>query len=246
MLRSRIIPSLLLRDGGLVKTVTFAGEKYIGDPINAVKIFNEKEVDELCLLDIGIKGVDTRPDFALLENIAQEATMPLCYGGGVNSVEDAIKLVSMGYEKVSISSAALSNIKVINDISSSIGAQSTVVMVDVKKSAFSGKYSIYTGNGTKKNKANLIDFIKMAEFQGAGEIVVNSIDRDGTMKGYDLELAAIIREAISLPISMIGGASSVQDMSDLIDTVGLVGACVGSAFVFNGPYKAVLISYQRP
>ena len=100
--------------------------------------------------------------------------------------------------------------------------------------------------GQKKNKANLIDFIKIAEFQGAGEIVVNSIDRDGTMKGYDLELAAIIREAISLPISMIGGASSVQDMSGLIDTVGLVGACVGSAFVFNGPYKAVLISYQRP
>lgn len=246
MLRSRIIPSLLLRDGGLVKTVKFAGEKYIGDPINAVKIFNEKEVDELCLLDIGTKGVDTRPDFALLEKIAQEAVMPLCYGGGVNSVEDAIKLVSMGYEKVSISSAALSDIKLINDISSSIGAQSTVVVVDVKKSAFSGKYSMYTDNGAKKNKANLIDFIKMAEFQGAGEIVVNSIDRDGTMKGYDLDLAKIIRKAISLPISMIGGASSVQDMSDLIDTVGLVGACVGSAFVFNGPYKAVLISYQRP
>ena len=246
MLKSRIIPSLLLRDGGLVKTVKFGGEKYIGDPINAVKIFNEKEVDELCLLDIGTKGVDTRPDFALLEKIAQEAVMPLCYGGGVNSVEDAIKLVSMGYEKVSISSAALSNTKLINDISSSIGAQSTVVTVDVKKTAFSGKYSIYTDNGTKKNKSNLIDFIKMAEFQGAGEIVVNSIDRDGTMKGYDLDLALIIREAVSLPISMIGGASSVQDMSDLIDTVGLVGACVGSAFVFNGPYKAVLISYQRP
>lgn len=246
MLRSRIVPSLLLQDGGLVKTVKFAEGKYIGDPINAVRIFNEKEVDELCLFDIGVKGLVTRPDFGLLEKIAQEATMPLCYGGGVNSVQDAIKLVSMGYEKVSISSSALSDPALIDDIASSIGSQSTVVTLDVKKKRFTGDYSIFTENGSKKNAVKFIDFMKIAESRGAGEIVVNSIDRDGTMSGYDLDLAAVVRDAIRVPFSMIGGAASVQDMSDLIDKVGVVGACVGSAFVFKGPYKAVLISYQKP
>jgi cyclase len=246
MLRSRIVPSLLLQDGGLVKTVKFSEGKYIGDPINAVRIFNEKEVDELCLFDIGIKGFVTRPDFGLLEKIAQEATMPLCYGGGVNSAQDAIKLVSMGYEKVSISSSALSDPALIDDIASSIGSQSTVVTLDVKKKRFTGDYSIFTENGSKKNAVNFIEFMKIAESRGVGEIVVNSIDRDGTMSGYDLDLAAVVRDAISVPFSMIGGAASVQDMSDLIDKVGVVGACVGSAFVFKGPYKAVLISYQKP
>ena len=246
MLRSRIVPSLLLKDGGLVKTVNFLKGKYIGDPINAVKIFNEKEVDELCLFDIGRKGFVTRPDFGLLEKIAQEASMPLCYGGGVNSVKDATKLVSMGYEKVSVSSSALSNPALIEDISSAIGSQSTVVTLDVKKKPFSWSYSIFTENGSKKNAFTFIEFLKMAESKGAGEIVVNSIDRDGTMTGYDLNLAAEVRNAISLPFSMLGGAASVRDMSDLIDKVGVVGVCVGSAFVFKGPYKAVLISYQKP
>lgn len=246
MLRSRIVPSLLLKDGGLVKTVNFSEGKYVGDPINAVKIFNEKEVDELCLFDIGSGGFITRPDFNLLEKIAQEASMPLCYGGGVNSVKDAIKLVSMGYEKVSISSSALSDPALIESIASSIGSQSTVVTLDIKKKPFTDKYYIFTKNGTKKNEFTLIDFLELAESKGAGEIVINSIDRDGTMTGYDLNLASIVRDSINIPFSMLGGAASVQDMSELIDKVGVVGVCVGSAFVFKGPYKAVLISYQKP
>jgi len=246
MLRSRIIPSLLLQDGELVKTVKFLKGKYIGDPINAVRIFNEKEVDELCLFDIGSKGFVTLPDFDLLEKIAQEASMPLCYGGGVNSVQDAIKLVSMGYEKVSVSSSAVRNPKLIEDIASSIGSQSTVVTLDVKKKTFTGGYSIFTDNGSKKHTLNFIDFLRLAESKGAGEIVINSIDRDGTMTGYDLNLAAVVRDTISIPFSMLGGAATANDMSDLIDKVGVVGVCVGSAFVFKGPYKAVLISYQKP
>jgi cyclase len=246
MLRSRIIPSLLLQDGGLVKTVKFSEEKYIGDPINAVRIFNEKEVDELCLFDIGIKGSVTRPDFGLLEKISQEATMPLCYGGGVNSAKDAIKLVKMGYEKVSISSSALADFELIDEIASSIGSQSMVVTLDVKKKPFTGGYSIFTENGSKKNAFNFVEFMQIAEFRGAGEIIINSIDRDGTMAGYDLDLAAVVRDTISVPFSMIGGAASAQDMSELINKVGVVGACAGSAFVFKGSYKAVLISYQKP
>lgn len=246
MLRSRIIPSLLMRDGGLVKTVKFSSDKYVGDPINAVKIFNEKEVDELSIFDIGKHNDYKRPDFELLKKIAQEAAMPLCYGGGVSSVDDAIKLVSMGYEKVSISSAAITNPKIIKDISSAIGSQSTIVTVDVKKKIIYSGYNIYTDNASKKRSDNYINFIKKAEDLGAGEILINSIDKDGTMEGYDLALARITREAVSIPISILGGAGSMKDIEDLINEIGLVGACAGSIFVFNGPFKAVLISYTRP
>ena len=152
----------------------------------------------------------------------------------------------MGYEKVSISSSALSDPELIESIASSIGSQSTVVTLDIKKKPFTDKYYIFTKNGTKKNEFTLIDFLELAESKGAGEIVINSIDRDGTMTGYDLNLASIVRDAINIPFSMLGGAASVQDMSELIDKVGVVGVCVGSAFVFKGPYKAVLISYQKP
>ena len=142
MLRSRIIPSLLLQDGGLFKTIRFKDGKYVGDPINAVKIFNEKEVDELCLFDIGVKGCVTEPDFNLLEKIAREAAMPLCYGGGVKCVQDAIRLVSMGFEKVSLSGSAIEDLSLIKAIASAIGSQSTVVTLDVRKRKLSKKYSI--------------------------------------------------------------------------------------------------------
>ena len=246
MLRSRIVPSLLMQDGGLLKTIRFRGGKYVGDPINAVKIFNEKEVDELCLFDIGVEGRVTEPNFNLLEKIAREAAMPLCYGGGVKSVQDAIRLVSMGFEKVSLSSAAIDDPKLIKAVASAIGSQSTVVTLDVKKRKLSKRYSIYTSNGSRKRDVDFLELLKAIESLGAGEIIVNSIDRDGTMTGYDLNLARLVRDAIALPFTMIGGASSSEDMSDLIREVGVVGVGVGSAFVFKGPYKAVLITYERP
>lgn len=246
MLRSRIIPSLLMQDGGLLKTTRFRKGKYVGDPINAVKIFNEKEVDELCLFDIGVEGRVTEPDFNLLEKIAREAAMPLCYGGGVKSVQDAIRLVSMGFEKISLSSSAIDDPTLIRAVASAIGSQSTVVTLDVRKRKLSNRYSIYTSNGSRKRDLDFLEVLKTAESLGAGEIIVNSIDRDGTLTGYDLNLARLVRDAMALPFTMIGGASSLEDMSDLIREVGVVGIGVGSAFVFKGPYKAVLITYERP
>ena len=246
MLRSRIIPSLLLRDGGLVKTVNFSNARYVGDPINAVKIFNEKEVDELVLYDIGAVASRGGPDFELLEKIASQASMPLRYGGGVRSVHDATKLVSIGYEKILVSSAALENFDLVRDITFAIGAQSTVVTVDVRASIFSSRYSIFTENGTKKQPIDLLEFLKVIEDCGVGELVINSIDRDGKMIGYDIKLARIVRDLVSLPISFLGGCGSSFDMKKLIQEVGIVGACAGSMFVYNGPYKAVLISYCRP
>jgi len=246
VLRSRIIPCLLLRDGGLVKTKNFRSPKYIGDPINAVKIFNEKEVDELMFLDIDASAQRRVPDLQLLRHIASESRMPLCYGGGISNVELASKIVSLGFEKISVSAAALARPALIKEMADAIGGQSVVLTLDVKKSKFGGGYSVFTLNGTNKVKRNLIDICKEAEVNGVGEIVINSIDRDGEMIGYDLDLASMVRSNVSIPLSMLGGAGNIQHMQELIDTVGIVGAAAGSMFVFRGPYRAVLISYARP
>ncbi len=246
MLRSRIIPCLLMRDGGLVKTQQFAGGRYVGDPLNAVKIFNEKEVDELMLFDIGATTAGNRPDFQRLKGIAKESRMPLCYGGGVTTVEDAARVISVGFEKVSISAAALEVPNLIREIANAIGSQSVIVTLDVKKSRLLRGYAIYTHNGENRRKAGLVDFCRNAAKLGAGEIVINSIDRDGMMQGYDLELAKLVRSAVGCQLSFVGGAGSLDHMQSLVDSVGVVGAAAGSLFVFNGPYKAVLISYGRP
>ena len=246
MLRSRIIPSLLLHDGGLIKTRQFKNAKYVGDPLNAVKIFNEKAVDELMLLDIDATVMGRDPDMALLRSVATESRMPLCYGGGVTRTEQALRIVATGFEKVSISSAALNRPALIKEMSEAIGAQSVVVTIDVKANRLFGGYTICTHNGKQKHKQSLLDFCEQAVALGAGEIVINSIDRDGEMEGYDLGLARQIRDAIDSPMTMLGGAGSTGHMQALIDTVGVVGAAAGSMFVFKGPYRAVLINYARP
>lgn len=246
MLRSRIIPCLLMQDGGLVKTRQFKDPKYVGDPLNAVKIFNEKEVDELMFVDIDASAQRRGPNLAVLKNLAVESRMPLCYGGGVASAEMAAKIIALGFEKVSISSAALERPQLIAEIAEAVGRQSVVVTLDVRKNRFLSGHTIYTLNGREKSKVNLIDFCRQAAELGAGEIVINSIDRDGEMTGYDLDLAKSVRDAVSIPLSMLGGAGTVDHMQELIDTVGLVGAAAGSMFVFKGPYRAVLINYARP
>lgn len=246
MLRSRIIPSLLMRDKGLVKTRQFGDDKYVGDPINAVKIFNEKEVDELAIFDIDATVKGDPPDYAHLKSIAVESRMPLCYGGGITSAKVAAEIIAMGYEKVSISAAALERPELIREMADAVGRQSVVVTVDVKKGGLFGGYSIYSHNGKQKHKAKLLDFVAQAVELGAGEIVINSIDRDGMMNGYDLELAKSVRDKVNTPLTFLGGAGSVEDMSVLIDTVGTVGAAAGSMFVFKGTYRAVLITYARP
>ncbi len=242
MLRPRIIPCLLVRNKGLVKTVKFDSSKYVGDPINAVKIFNEKEADELIVLDIDATVNGTPPDFVMIQKLAAECRMPLCYGGGVTTVEQAKRIIGLGVEKVAISAAAHADPKLISAIAAEIGSQSVVVVLDVKKSFF-GKYEVYTHNGQKRTGGTPVEVAQEAEKFGAGEIIINSIDNDGQMKGYDLDLAVRVREAIHLPMSVIGGAGSLADIARLISTCGVVGAAAGSLFVFKGAYRAVLINY---
>ena len=245
MLRSRIIPCLLIQNKGLVKTVNFKDPKYVGDPINAVKIFNEKEVDELIVLDIDATRENRGPNLEMIKNLADECRMPLCYGGGITTVEQAKKIINLGAEKVALSYSALNNITLCKEIGNVVGNQSVVVVLDVKKKKLFGGYDIYTHNGTKKSNSKLNDFILKLEEIGIGEIVINSIDNDGVMQGYDLPLIESIREKCSMPITVIGGAGSLQNIKDLISKFKIIGAAAGSLFVFKGKYKAVLINYPN-
>lgn len=244
MLRPRIIPSLLVHENGLVKTVNFKNPKYVGDPINAVRIFNEKEVDELAIFDIDATVLGKEPNYSLIERLASQSMMPLCYGGGVKTVEQAQRIFSLGVEKIALSSSVLQNPKLITDISERVGAQSVIVVLDVKKKLLGG-YEVYTHNGKKATGINPFKFVEEAQRLGAGEIVINSIDKDGVMKGYDLDLIAKVREKITLPMTVLGGAGSLEDIEKVIATHGVIGVAAGSLFVFKGPYKAVLINYPN-
>ncbi|KFF18039.1 AglZ/HisF2 family acetamidino modification protein [Chryseobacterium sp. JM1] len=242
MLRPRIIPSLLLQDNGLVKTVNFKNPKYVGDPINAVRIFNEKEVDELAIFDIDATAKGLEPNYSLIERIANQSRMPLCYGGGVKTVEQAQKIFGLGIEKIALSSAVLQNPQLITQIAERVGSQSVIVVLDVKKKLFGG-YEVYTHNGKKSTGIDPFKFVEEAQRLGAGEIVINSIDQDGVMKGYDMNLINKVREKISLPLTVLGGAGSLSDIKQVIDKHGIIGVAAGSLFVFKGVYKAVLINY---
>ncbi len=243
MLRPRIIPCLLVHNKGLVKTVNFSQPKYVGDPINAVKIFNEKEVDELVVLDIDATVNNIEPDYIMIQNLAVECRMPLCYGGGVKTAEQAKRIIKLGVEKVAISSAAVENPNIIPAIAEQIGSQSVVVVMDIKKNLKTGKYEIWTHNAKKNTCKDPVEFAKQLEQLGVGEITVNSIDQDGVMKGYDHNLITKIREVISVPITVLGGAGKFHDIELLIKKFGIIGAAAGSLFVFKGIYKAVLINY---
>jgi len=243
MLRSRITPCLLVHKKGLVKTVEFDNPKYVGDPINAVKIFNEKEVDELIVIDIDATVEGRGPDFNLIKNLAFECRMPFCYGGGITTVDQAKKIISLGVEKVAISSAALSNTQLLKDIGNAIGKQSLVVVLDVKKKGLFGNYELYTHNGKKSSKYKLKEYLTILNEIGIGEIVVNSIDEDGKMKGYDFKLYDIVRDFTSMPMTILGGAGSLDDIRVAIERYKTIGVSAGSLFVFKGKYKAVLINY---
>lgn len=245
MLRPRFIPCLLVHEGGLVKTVGFKAPKYVGDPINAVKIFNEKEADELIVLDIDATVNGAEPDYKMIANLAAECRMPLCYGGGVSSAAQAKKIIGLGVEKVALSAAVIENPGLIKQIADEIGRQSVVVVLDVKKRMLSKECDVYIHNGKTNTKQSVIEVAKQFEALGAGEIVINSIDRDGQMQGYDLTLAKQIRDAVTIPITFLGGAGSLDDIGALIRTCGVVGASAGSLFVFKGIYKAVLINYPN-
>ncbi len=245
MLRPRIIPCLLIKNKGLVKTVGFAKPKYVGDPLNAVRIFNEKEVDELMVVDIDATAQNREPDYQLIANLAAECRMPLCYGGGVKTPEQVQRIISLGVEKVALSSAATANPGLIAKAAEWVGSQSIVVVMDVKKAGLLRRYEVFTHNGTKGTGLDPAAWAKQVEQQGAGEVVLNAIDQDGEMKGYDLNLVERVRQAITLPMTILGGAGSLQDLEALIGRFGTIGAAAGSLFVFKGKYKAVLINYPN-
>jgi cyclase len=246
MLRPRIIPCLLVKNGGLVKTVRFAEPKYVGDPINAVRIFNEKETDELIVADIDATSLSCEPDYKLIRDLAAECRMPLCYVGGVKTAEQVERIVGLGVEKVGLSSTAIARPALVSEAARRVGGQSVVVVLDVKKTASSAGYEVFTHNGTRASGVDPILFAKEAERLGAGEILVNSIDADGVMTGYDIGLIDRMREAVRIPLSILGGAGSLADIEGLIRRHGVIGAAAGSLFVFKGKFRAVLINYPSP
>ena len=246
MLQPRIIPSLLIQNNGLVKTVKFSSPKYVGDPLNAVRIFNEKKVDELFILDIDKTRKQEPPNYSLIKKLARECRMPVCYGGGIKDPVQVEKIINLGIEKVCISSAAIDNPKLIENSSKRVGSQSIVVCIDIKKtSLLKNKYSIFTHNGSLNREINPISFIDQIETLGAGEILINMIDKEGTLEGYDLQFIEKVKQNINIPLSVLGGASCYDDFSRLISKFGLIGCCAGTIFVLKGKYKAVLIQYPN-
>lgn len=246
MLRPRIIPCLLVHKGGLTKTVGFGDHKYIGDPLNAVRIFNEKQVDELMVIDIDASRNRLAPDEGLIAKLAAECRMPLAYGGGIKTVEQIDRIIALGVEKVAIGSAAVENPHIITEAADRVGSQSVVAVIDVKAIGLLKKPEVVTLNATKRSGLNPIAFAKRLEELGVGEIVINSVDRDGRMGGYDLELVRQLRDAVSVPMTVLGGAGSLEDIRALIGQQSIIGAAAGSLFVFKGKYRAVLINYPSP
>ena len=236
---------------GLVKTLKFSVEdgKYVGDPINAVKIFNEKNVDEIMVIDIDATVEGYEPDYEMIKNVATECRMPLCYGGGIKNVEQVRKIIKLGAEKVAISSAALENISLLNEMSGAVGAQSVVLVLDIakKKSLWGGThYEIFTHNGRRKTGKKLYDFLEEIKNISYGELVINNIDLDGAMTGYDMDMCDKVRELTDIPLTFLGGAGSYMDLKRLVSRFKVIGAAAGSIFVFKGKYKAVLIQYPLP
>ncbi len=248
MLRPRIIPCLLLQENVLVKTQAFKNPKYLGDPINAVRIFNEKEADELIVLDIDATVQDREPNFELIAKLAAECRMPLCYGGGVTTAAQAARIVDMGVEKVAVSAAAIANPLLLTEIAAAVGRQSVVAVLDLHKKSglYTKGFEICTHNAKVIHKQDPVDLAVQLQDAGAGEIVFNSVDRDGSMQGYDLDLVAHFQQVLKVPMTFLGGAGSLEDISKLFSLAGVVGAAAGSLFVFKGKYRAVLINYPTP
>lgn len=241
MLKHRVIPALLLRDGGLVKTRQFKDAKYVGDPINAIRIFNDKEVDELMVLDIVASKRSQEPDYAMIELFAGECFMPLCYGGGVRTVEQAARIFDLGVEKISLQSAAIHDISLISRIAERFGSQSVVVSVDIKRNWLK-RPGLYESSTGKVHKLAWLDFARQAVAAGAGEVLINAVDRDGEMQGMDLDLIREASTALTVPLIALGGVGSLQDIKAAVDA-GASAVAAGAFFVFHGPHRAVLITY---
>lgn len=241
MLSQRVIPALLLRDGGLYKGVQFKSHRYVGDPLVALKIFNEKEVDEICVLDITATAKGAGPDFELIEDLASQCFMPLAYGGGVYSVEQMSKLYYLGVEKVVLGSSVHDAPDLVDNAAKRFGSQSVVAVLEVGKSVFGSK-TVFTRSGRKNTKRKVLDVARELEQRGAGELLVNCVYKDGTMSGYDLDLLRTIVDEINVPVIALGGAGDVTHFVDAIEVAGVSAVAAGSMFVFQGPHRAVLIN----
>jgi len=245
MFRNRAIPCLLLKNGGLVKTVKFKKGKYLGDPINAMKIFNDKEVDEIAVLDIEATKLGKEPDYELIERLCSQCFMPMLYGGGIRNIKQVRRLLNLGVEKVAINSEFISNPDFVTEIAEEIGSQSAIVSIDAKEGIMGG-WHVRSVSGTRRYKTTPAKLAVDAQKRGAGEILLNSIDQDGVMRGYDLALVKSVTESISLPVIACGGASCVDDLGIAVRTAGAAASAAGSIFVFKGPHRAVLINYPTP
>lgn len=243
MLRTRVVPTLLLQDGGLVKGQQFKNHKYVGDPINAVKIFNDKEVDELIFLDISATARGSI-DYELIKNIASEAFMPFGYGGGINNIQQIEKLFNIGVEKVVLNSSAFRTPQLITDAVKLAGSQSVVVSIDVKKRLFGGN-RVFISNGRKCTNIKPVDYALKMEQLGVGELIVCAIDREGTGRGYDLELVKSIAQQVSIPTVALGGASTLSHLKEAVEFAQVSGVAAGDMFTFQGKLKAVLITYPE-
>ena len=243
MLKIRVIPCLLLKNDGLVKSVKFKNPTYVGDPINAVKIFNDKEVDELIFIDIEATKKGAEPNYNLISRISCEAFMPFGYGGGITSIEQVKKLTRLGVEKVSINTGARNNPEIITQAAELAGSQSVVASIDVKKDIL-GRYRVFDYTQQKVTSLDAVEFAQFMKSKGAGEIFLNSVDRDGTFLGYDTGLIKKISQAVSIPVIASGGAGNIQHFGDAVRN-GASAVAAGSFFVFYGPHRAVLITYPE-
>lgn len=244
MVHKRIIPVLLISDGGLVKGVKYKKHKYVGDPMNAVRIFNEKEVDELVFLDISVRKEKRSIDFELLRDIASEAFMPFAYGGGIDSVGDVEKLFTLGIEKVILNSVVTEQPTIVQECSSIVGAQSVVVAIDVKKT-FRGGYEVYSHNATKRLKIDPVQYAKTMQDAGAGELLVSAVDRDGTGLGYDIDLIESVVDSVDIPVVGACGAGSMEHIAEVFNKTHVSACAAGDMFVYHGARKAVLITYPN-
>lgn len=242
MIGIRVIPCLLLKGSGLVKTIRFQDSTYLGDPRNVVRIFNEREVDELIIFDITATRDQRPPKFDLIKEIVGEAFMPVGYGGGIRDIMDARRLFSLGVEKIVINSYAAENPDFIEELASQFGSQSIIVCLDVKKDK-RGNYQIWTHGGSKLTSLSPIDYALNIMKMGAGELIVNSIDQDGTMSGYDIDIIRMITKSVNIPVVACGGAGRLEDFRKVVQEGGAAAVAAGSIFVFHGKRRAVLINY---
>lgn len=244
MLQNRVIPCLLIQDNKLVKTVKFKSPQYIGDPVNAIKIYNEKEVDELIVVDISKNRFENGPNFNLIKQMADECFMPVCYGGGISNIDQIQKILKIGIEKIAVNTAIMPDTKLISQAANKFGSQCIVVALDIKKN-WLGKYKVTFSSGDQMIDTDIIDFAKTAEKAGAGEILINNIDRDGTWEGFDVEMIRKISSNVSIPVIAAGGAGNLGHIKDAITFGKASAVAIGSMAVYQSKGMGVLINFPK-